>query len=199
MNFLIISPSGDEGQRRDGHAKRQETANGGSSLHGDDGTDLYRLTFERSRRAIRSLALDSPEDYVRSSKRKKLRKEEHMVEKIEDLPDGVLGFSARGSVTRSDYERVIIPAVKKAFTEHPEVRFLYSLGADFSGFEAVALWEDAKIGLAHLGSWGRVAVVTDVEWIRRAVKAFGFLVHGHVRIFPNDELARARTWISEEL
>jgi hypothetical protein len=34
-----------------------------------------------------------------------------MVEKIPDLPDNVLGFTAKGTVTASDYESVIIPAV----------------------------------------------------------------------------------------
>jgi hypothetical protein len=90
-----------------------------------------------------------------------------MVEKMEGLPDRVIGYSAKGTVTRGDYEQVIIPAIEEAFTKFREVRFLYCLGEDFSGFETAAMWEDAKIGLKHLGFWDRVAVVTDVEWIRR--------------------------------
>jgi hypothetical protein len=31
------------------------------------------------------------------------------------------------------------------------------------------------------------------------MKAFGFLLHGHLRIFRNDEMAEARAWISERL
>jgi hypothetical protein len=150
--------------------------------------------------AVLSLAVDTRADYSRSdTDRKAVVKEGHMVESIEDLPDGVLGFSARGIVTGSDYERVVVPAVEEAFARHPKLRFLYCLGTDFSEFEAAAMWEDAKVGLKHLGSWDRIAVVTDVEWIGRAVKAFGFLFHGHVRVFPNGELAQARAWISEQL
>jgi hypothetical protein len=122
-----------------------------------------------------------------------------MIEKMEDLPDGVLGFSAKGTVNRLDYERIIIPAVEKAFAKFHKVRFLYSLGDDFSEFETAAMWEDAKIGLKHLTSWDRVAVVTDVDWIRSAMKAFGFLLHGHLRVFRNSEIAEARAWISEQL
>jgi hypothetical protein len=122
-----------------------------------------------------------------------------MVEKMEGFPQGALGFSAKGTVTRLDYEEVIIPAVEEALAKFHQVRFLYSLGGDFKEFEAAAMWEDAKIGLKHLTSWERVAVVTDVDWIRAAIKVFGFLLHGHIRIFPNGEIVEARAWISEGL
>ena len=52
----------------------------------------------------------------------------------------------------------------------PKIRFDYELGLEFSGREAGARWEDFKIGVDHLSRSERVAVVTDVEWIRCAVK-----------------------------
>jgi hypothetical protein len=67
-----------------------------------------------------------------------------MVEKILDLPDNVLGFTAKGTVTTNDYESVIIPEVEALFSRHGKVRFLYHLGEDFSGFEAAAMWDDTK-------------------------------------------------------
>jgi hypothetical protein len=122
-----------------------------------------------------------------------------MIEKMEGLPDGVLGFSAKGTVTRADYEEVIIPAVEETLAKFRKVRFLYILGRDFKEFEAAAMWEDAKIGLKHLTSWERIAVVTDVDWIKAAIKVFGFLLHGHICIFPNSEIIEARAWIIEEI
>ena len=120
-----------------------------------------------------------------------------MIEQIPDLPDNVLGFSATGTVTATDYKTVIIPAVEALLARYPKARLLYHLGEGFSGFETAALWEDTKIGLKHLASWERVAVVTDVEWIRAAMKVFGFLLHGHMRVYHNAELAAAREWVSE--
>jgi hypothetical protein len=120
-----------------------------------------------------------------------------MVEKIPDLPDNVLGFTAKGTVTAHDYEAVIIPAVEALFSRRSKVRFLYHLGEDFSGFEPGAVWDDTKLGLKHLGGWERMAVVSDVEWIRAAVKIFGVAIPGHVRVFHNRELAAATRWISE--
>lgn len=40
------------------------------------------------------------------------------------------------------------------------------------------------------------AIVTDVHWIRNTMRAFGFLMPGEVRLFPMDDKAAAREWIS---
>jgi hypothetical protein len=120
-----------------------------------------------------------------------------MVERIPDLPDNVLGFRAKGTVTAADYESVIIPAVEAQFSRRGKVRFLYHLGEDFSGFEAAAMWDDTKLGLKHLAGWERMALVSDVEWIRTALRIFGLAIPGHVRVFHNRELDEAIRWISE--
>ena len=120
-----------------------------------------------------------------------------MVEQIPDLPDNVLGFAAKGRVTASDYESVIIPAVEALFSRQSKVRFLYHLGEDFSGFEVAAMWDDTKLGLKHLSGWERMAVVSDVEWIRAAIKIFGLAIPGHVRVFHNSELGEAKRWVAE--
>ena len=45
-----------------------------------------------------------------------------MIEKIADLPDNVLGFSAKGKLTMNDYETIIIPAVEDLFSRKKKVR-----------------------------------------------------------------------------
>lgn len=120
-----------------------------------------------------------------------------MIERMSELPDTVLGFTAKGTVTIDDYESVIIPAVEAQFSHQHKVRFLYHLGEDFTGFEAAAMWDDAKLGIKHLSGWERIAVVSDVEWIRAAIKIFSLAIPGRVRVFHNRELADATSWISE--
>jgi len=120
-----------------------------------------------------------------------------MIEPIPDLPENVLGFRAKGTITAADYKTVIIPAVEARLSKQTKVRFLYHLGPEFAGFDAAAMWEDAKIGFKHLASWEKIAVVTDVDWIRAAMKLFGFMLPGHVRVFHNGELSAARHWLSE--
>lgn len=120
-----------------------------------------------------------------------------MIEKIPDLPSNALGFIAKGTVTANDYESTIIPAVEELFSRHSKIRFLYHLGEDFTRFEAAAMWDDTKLGLKHFTGWERMAVVSDIEWIRAAIKIFGFGIPGQVRVFHNSEFAEAIQWIGE--
>jgi hypothetical protein len=49
--------------------------------------------------------------------------------------------------------------------------------------------------MEHLTRWERVAVVTDVEWIKQTMWFFSFLMPGAMRVFPASEAAQARAWI----
>lgn len=118
-----------------------------------------------------------------------------MIERLTGLPDNVIGFSAHGQITAGDYEDHVVPAVEEALMSREKVRLLYHLGEDFDGFDAGAFWEDTKVGLSHLAAWERIALVTDVGWLRGATKAMGFMMPGHVRVFTNAELEIARNWI----
>lgn len=120
-----------------------------------------------------------------------------MIEEIKGLPEHVLGFSAKGKVTAEDYEKVLIPAIEKELKENKKVRFLYQFGEGFESFEAGAMWEDTKVGLSHFKSWERIAIVTDIEWLRVMTKVFGFTMPGVVRVFGNSELSEAVKWLSE--
>jgi hypothetical protein len=120
-----------------------------------------------------------------------------MLERMKGLPENVLGFEAKGEVTGVDYESVLIPAVNEMLARQKSLRFLYHLGNEFTGFHAKAMWDDAKVGLQHFTAWERVAVVTDVGWIRTGMKAFGFVMPGQVRVFSNSELSEARQWLGE--
>ena len=119
-----------------------------------------------------------------------------MIEQLSGFPDNVLAFVGRGRVTRSDYTDVLTPAVEKALAKHERVRLYYELGPDFAGIDPGAMWEDFKIGVEHLTHWERAVVVTDVEWIKQAVRLFGFLMPGAMKSFPTSEAVKARAWIT---
>lgn len=120
-----------------------------------------------------------------------------MIEQIAGLPAGALGFRASGQVTATDYARVLVPDVEAAFAVSRKLRLLYHIGPDFTGFDAGAMWEDAQLGLRHVSGWDRVALVTDVAWLRVAASAMGFAVPGEFRLFTNAQFDEAKAWISE--
>ncbi len=63
--------------------------------------------------------------------------------------------------------------------------------------EPGAIWDDFKVGMEHLLRWERIAVVTDVDWIRYTIRAFTFVIPGVTKVFPVNEEAKAREWILE--
>jgi len=120
-----------------------------------------------------------------------------MIEVMIDLPDRVLGLKAHGEVTADDYRSTVVPAIEEKLVRFRKVRLLYVIGDDFERYTGGAAWEDAKVGMKHLTSFERIAVVTDVDWAQSMVKAFGFAFPGEVRVFDDDDLEKARHWISE--
>ncbi|HVV90183.1 MAG TPA: STAS/SEC14 domain-containing protein [Solirubrobacterales bacterium] len=122
-----------------------------------------------------------------------------MVERIEAMPDGTIGFKVVEDLTGNDYRQRIEPALAAA-AERGEVRLLFEIDSGF-GMDAGAVIEDAKtglkLGLGHMKAWKRTAIVTDVDWIGKAVKAFGFMAPGEVRIFAPGELGAAKVWVAE--
>jgi len=119
-----------------------------------------------------------------------------MIELVKGFPDHVVAVRAIAQVTRDDYHSVLVPAVEEALQHHDKVRLYYMIGHEFSGIDPGAAWEDLKVGVEHLTRWERIAVVTDVDWIKHMVRAFSFLMPAEVRVFATASDAEARTWIA---
>jgi hypothetical protein len=120
-----------------------------------------------------------------------------MLEQLNDLPAGVIGFEAVGTIHSDDYDRVLRPAVEAA-AAHEGVRLVYVFGDRFEGYSSGATWEDAKLGLGNARSWERTAIVSDHEWAEHLVKALGWLMPGKVRHFEQRALPDAIAWAAED-
>ncbi|MGD2060493.1 MAG: STAS/SEC14 domain-containing protein [Acidimicrobiia bacterium] len=119
-----------------------------------------------------------------------------MIEIIEGLADGVVGAKAIGTVTAEDYESTLIPTVEAALKTHDKIRMLYVLGSEFEGYDAEAALDDTRMGMHHWSDFDRIAVVTDHSVYRTAIKGFGFLMPGEVKVFPVDEVDAAKKWLA---
>jgi nucleotide-binding universal stress UspA family protein len=120
-----------------------------------------------------------------------------MIEVLSGFPPTVLAFACKGHVTRQDYETVLIPAVEQALTQHEKVRLYYQIDPGFTGIEPGAMWDDFKVGMEHLFRWDRIAVVTDVEWIRYTFNAFSFVIPCTTQVFRLEKAPTAKEWILE--
>jgi ubiquinone/menaquinone biosynthesis C-methylase UbiE len=90
---------------------------------------------------------------------------------LSGLPVRALPGQTLRTVTKLDYEQIIIPAVEKALAKFHKMRFLYSLGDDFLEFETAAMWERRALDLAQIRDGQRileVAVGTGVAFFEIA-------------------------------
>jgi hypothetical protein len=122
-----------------------------------------------------------------------------MVERIDDMPAGTMGFRLSGRISRDEYHDLIAP-VLEALERGEQVRYLVATEPDFHGLDLGALWEDVKsagtVGLKHHRAWERFAVATDKDWMRNAIAAFGWISPGELRVFEPDQLEEAKAWVA---
>ena len=121
-----------------------------------------------------------------------------MIERIEDMPAGVVGLRATGKLTKDDYTGVLEPALNEA-TASGELRLLFVL-TDFEGIELGAVPEDFKTGMRAWvrdhSAWKRFALVTDVEWVVKAMHMFAWMSPGEVMTYGLGELEEAKRWVA---
>lgn len=120
-----------------------------------------------------------------------------MLTVMNDLPSGVVGFSASGTVTDEDYKTVLIPTVENALESGAKIRLLYVLGPDFGNYATGAMWDDTLFGARHYFDFEKIACVTDHEIYSAMVKSFGILMPAAVRAFAIKDLAAAKAWLAE--
>ncbi|GAA1396551.1 hypothetical protein GCM10009613_47940 [Pseudonocardia kongjuensis] len=120
-----------------------------------------------------------------------------MIETLDGLPDGVDGFRPVGRISVADYEQVVVPVLDRADAERRRLRLLCVVDPAFTGLEPDALWEDLRVGLRAMPMMDGCAVVSDIGWIRDAVRIAAFLIPYPVRLFGAAEQAAAADWLRE--
>lgn len=121
-----------------------------------------------------------------------------MIEQMDGMPDGTVGLRASGKLSKDDYTAVLEPVLREA-VESGELRLVFVL-TDFDGLEPGAWLEDVKTGLRvwvrEHSAWKRFALVTDVEWVAKAMRMFTWLTPGEVSIRDLDGLEEAKRWVA---
>jgi SpoIIAA-like len=120
-----------------------------------------------------------------------------MLRRITDMPAGTVGFEAVGEVEDDDWEQAVEPVLRSEIASGEKVRLLYLLGPEARDVEGDAMKADTGFRARHATSFDRVAVVSDEDWMRPAVRALSVLLPGSARAFPVHELESAKTWLAE--
>lgn len=116
-----------------------------------------------------------------------------MLKPILGLPPGVIGFEAEGEIRSSDYDEVLMPAVREVSDRGDQVRIVLVFER-WDGMSSRAVWQDLKMGLDNLRRWKRIALVTDLDWMITVSSLFGWMTPGQLKRFPLAERDRAIAW-----
>ena len=122
-----------------------------------------------------------------------------MLRPISDMPAGTTGFEAIGEVEDDDWEEAVEPVLRREIADGRKVRLLYLLGPEARDVESDAMSADTGFRMRHATSFDRVAVVSDEDWMRPALRALSFLLPGKAKGFRVRELEAAKAWLGEDL
>jgi hypothetical protein len=122
-----------------------------------------------------------------------------MLQAITDMPAGTIGFEAIGEVEDDDWEHAVEPVLRREIAEGRKVRLLYLLGPESRDVEGDAMTKDTGFRARHASSFERMAVVSDEDWTRPALRALSMLLPGKAKAFRVRELGAAKAWLAEGL
>lgn len=122
-----------------------------------------------------------------------------MLRRMSEMPPGTIGFEAIGEVEDDEWEETVEPVLRREIAEGRKLRLLYLLGAEAREVEGEAVAADSEFRARHATAFERVAVVSDEEWMRPALRALSFLLPGKAKGFAVHDLVAARAWLAEGL
>jgi hypothetical protein len=122
-----------------------------------------------------------------------------MLQRMKDMPAGTIGFEAIGEVEDDDWEETVEPVLRHEMADGRKIRLLYLMGAEARDVEGDAVTADSGFRARHATSFERVAVVSDEDWMRPAVRALSALLPGKAKAFRVHDLAAAKAWLAEGL
>lgn len=111
--------------------------------------------------------------------------------------DGIIALKVTGKLMRDEMMEVS-GLVERSLAEHEKTHIFCEI-EDYSGFDVTALGEYLPHALKMLGElerFGRVAVVSDIAWMRWATKIESALLpHISYETFTADEREQALAWV----
>ncbi|MFK7881532.1 STAS/SEC14 domain-containing protein [Roseobacter sp.] len=117
------------------------------------------------------------------------------ISEMEGFPRDVIALRFSGLITSKDYSESLVPLIDEAAQEHDKLKLLCVFDQYFDGYSAGAIWDDMRFGFSHLTSFSKLALVTDIDWIRKSAKLFGSLMPTEAMVFDVEDLDDAKEWI----
>lgn len=118
-----------------------------------------------------------------------------MIEYKNNPDNNIVEICIEGKITEADFDRVI-SQMKSDIKKHGKLRILEEVRS-FDGIDPMALWKDARFGLAHVKDFTHAAVVSEAKWMRTLSEAVGSVFSAEVKAFEGMQIEQARQWLAE--
>ena len=116
------------------------------------------------------------------------------IQLTEESGGKVLIIQVSGKLVKADYEQ-FVPEFERLIAQHGALRLLFDM-TDFHGWEASAMWEDAKL-IRHYADIERLAMVGETRWQHGMALFCTPFTSAEVRYFDPADLAQAHAWLVE--
>lgn len=117
---------------------------------------------------------------------------------ILELGPNILAYRVEGKLDGADIDRAFA-AMDQRLAASGKIR-VYAEVVSLAGMRANAVWEDFRKSLAHwdvLPRIEKVALVTDIEWLRRAARLEDRIFRRmEMEAYTLDERDDARAWLT---
>lgn len=111
-----------------------------------------------------------------------------------DHKDHLVSVAVLGEFTLADFRELEELLLYKIRFQGP-VNLLFDL-REMAGFTLDVAWEEIRFSRAHAQDFGRIAVLTDSEWVAWSAWLSQLFIDAETEIFDTE--ADARAWLSEE-
>jgi SpoIIAA-like len=122
-----------------------------------------------------------------------------MITILPESEGNMLGVRATAQLTDADYTDIWVPTMEAIIDKYGKVRALLYMDAEFEGWEASALWDDAKFGLKHNDDFEKIAIVGGPRWVRWSINLLIPFLKCQVKMFRNSQLENAWQWLKRDL
>lgn len=119
-----------------------------------------------------------------------------MVELLKGFPPHVAAYKALGTVSKDEYEQVVMARVDEVAAEYGKINFLVLLETDIGNYSFGAFIDYLKVSFEHFSKWNRMAIVTDQHWVEKAYEILSLLVHGEIKGYELKQFEEAKKWVS---
>ncbi len=118
-----------------------------------------------------------------------------MLEKIEDLPETIIGFTVHNALSAHDYQNVLLPALEEHASTEDGLRLLLVTATDFAGSDIGSVGGGQPFRRSEPLNFKSIAIVSDNRGFTQAVQMFGMLFHADVKVFEPEQEEAAVTWL----